>query len=438
MTSRQQLATSIEVRPGRQDHTHTCFVSAFFFSSAFFASLTWFSLLQTGECAQCQCQCQRESSTFLRHAAGDRGRDDAQPVIARVDHPLDLQDVHMPSSALSCCYCCCSSPSSAPSPGRTFLSARGRPGECGMVQPLQRQEQPAPSSIAEVAQYGHSPSLISPWLPTAIEDVVVGERDREPAQVSESPFLPPACSRRGRGWTRSSSSSFPLFSFQHSIAASHNLDCTAMAPRGQHPRYDEPLVPLQQGTPLLSRTQRTMPATSQPGLIPARPPSHPRDCAPFTASSSSSSLPSWKCKTFAFPAAHPRSIARSARDAAAAEAYTRAEPPPKAAPAGSAPPRMTKEEVAAIRDEMYDRRRNAAKPRPDNSELERAAPLWLTVNRYSPARKGRSTSSSTQGSGNAQSVLDPVTLIFAHANGFSKEVRPPARLPCLGCRARLC
>ena len=37
--------------PGQKDHTHTCFVSAFFFSSAFFASLIWFSLLQIGECA---------------------------------------------------------------------------------------------------------------------------------------------------------------------------------------------------------------------------------------------------------------------------------------------------------------------------------------------------------------------------------------------------
>ena len=81
-----------------------------------------------------------------------------------------------------------------------------------------------------------------------------------------------------------------------------------------------------------------------------------------------------------------------------------------------------------MRDEMYERRRNAAKPRPDNSELERAAPLWLTVNRYSPARKGRAASSSEQGTGNTQSEPDPVTLIFAHANGFSKEVRPSARL----------
>ena len=69
--------------------------------------------------------------------------------------------------------------------------------------------------------------------------------------------------------------------------------------------------------------------------------------------------------------------------------------------------------MEAIREAMYKDRLEAGE-KPVDPNLESGPnPLWITVNKYLPAENSKA------GKGKGK---DPVTLLFAHANGFSREV----------------
>ena len=75
---------------------------------------------------------------------------------------------------------------------------------------------------------------------------------------------------------------------------------------------------------------------------------------------------------------------------------------------------MTKQEMEEIREQMYKDRLTAGE-KPVDANLESGPnPLWIVVNKYVPDSKP-----SQIGRGKGK---DPVTLLFAHANGFSREV----------------
>lgn len=152
--------------------------------------------------------------------------------------------------------------------------------------------------------------------------------------------------------------------------------------------YDAALIPL----------KHVPSATASPGSIPARPASHPAE-APF-GHDWHAKHGAWSVETYACPAAYPRSIKGPGR---------------KAAPQGSGKARMTKEEIQAIHDETCKDRFEAGS-RPVDANLETGPnPLWIVVNKYAPGSKGKERSS-------GGSEKDPMTLLFAHANGFSREV----------------
>ena len=78
--------------------------------------------------------------------------------------------------------------------------------------------------------------------------------------------------------------------------------------------------------------------------------------------------------------------------------------------------RLSKQALTSLREEIFTRRREAALHPTDVSKENGPNPLWIIVNKYAPIA---SLASKSQGTGN---VKEPITLILAHANGFSKEV----------------
>lgn len=157
--------------------------------------------------------------------------------------------------------------------------------------------------------------------------------------------------------------------------------------------YDAPLIPL----------KHVPSATASPGLIPARPASHPAE-APF-GHDWHSQHGAWAVETYAFPAAYPRSVRGSGRNIS-----------PKGAKA-----KMSKEEIARMCNDICKDRLSAGS-KPLDANLETGPnPLWIIVNKYA--------ASSSKGKGSGTSRKDPVTLLFAHANGFSREVDSQASPP---------
>lgn len=162
-------------------------------------------------------------------------------------------------------------------------------------------------------------------------------------------------------------------------------------------RLQAPLVPL----------KHVEPASAQPGYIPCRPAALSA-AAPFGADWHAKHG-QWVCETLAFPAAYPRSIARS----------TTSTPPQKqkqkqAPPGSKSHARLSKEQIDQALQDLVENQRSARNVTPDLSQCNGPNPLWIAVNRYTPSLKQKRTLTSHP--------KEPVTLIFAHANGFSKEV----------------
>ena len=162
-------------------------------------------------------------------------------------------------------------------------------------------------------------------------------------------------------------------------------------------RLQAPLVPL----------KHVRPGSTQPGHIPRRPAALPAS-APFGAQWHSKHG-QWSVETLVFPAAYPRSIARS----------TTSTPPRKEKQDTSRnpPARLSKEQINQAVQDIVESQRAARLVKPDLSQSNGPNPLWIAVNRYTPAGKYRKDGK--------PSSKDPVTLVYAHANGFSKEVSLP-------------
>lgn len=175
-------------------------------------------------------------------------------------------------------------------------------------------------------------------------------------------------------------------------SAAHNS--ASMDAGALEARLRAPLVPL----------KHVQPASTQPGYIPRRPASLPGN-APFGAKWHAKHG-QWSCETLAFPAAYPRSIARSA---ASPQKQSRQQQQDSQ---GGPPARLSKEQIDAAVQDIVRNQRDARTTPPDLSRSNGPNTLWIAVNRYCPASKGKTVSSSKE----------PVTLVFAHANGFSKEV----------------
>lgn len=168
-------------------------------------------------------------------------------------------------------------------------------------------------------------------------------------------------------------------------------------------RLQAPLVPL----------KHVKPASPQPGYIPRRPATLPAS-APF-GFQWHAKHGSWSCETLAFPAAYPRSIARS----------TTSTPPSKQKQEGEsskAPARLSKEQIDQAVQNIVNSQRAARTETPDLSKSNGPNPLWIAVNRYTPTGQQRRGLTSKE----------PVTLVFAHANGFSKEVSLHQSCPSIG------
>ena len=180
------------------------------------------------------------------------------------------------------------------------------------------------------------------------------------------------------------------------LTSTHQLqDALDIRSQPMDPIYAQPLVPLKPVPPL----------RPHPGSLPARPASLPAS-APFGPSFSSTAP--WEVQTFVYPAAYPRSVANSSSlpsSAAAAAA---------AATAVEAVIRRTasKDQVQRIRDDLLQRRKEAAlQQQPELRKRNGPNPLWCVANRYAPTGSGPSK----------KSQRGALTLIMAHANGFSKE-----------------
>jgi hypothetical protein len=75
--------------------------------------------------------------------------------------------------------------------------------------------------------------------------------------------------------------------------------------------------------------------------------------------------------------------------------------------------RLSKQELESVRNAYLERRIEAMwKPTTSTSQAKGPNTLWCTANRYTPSSRP-----STRRGGE-----EPVTVILAHANGFSKEV----------------
>lgn len=164
-------------------------------------------------------------------------------------------------------------------------------------------------------------------------------------------------------------------------------------------RLQAPLIPL----------KHVKPAREQPGYIPRRPASLPAT-APFGAEWHSKHG-QWTCETLAFPAAYPRSIARSTTSSPPQKRQKQNQQGSRDKP----PARLSKEQIDQALQELVENQKSARTVRPDLSQCNGPNLLWIAVNRYRPARKQRKRPTPSR-------QKEPVTLIFAHANGFSKEV----------------
>lgn len=193
------------------------------------------------------------------------------------------------------------------------------------------------------------------------------------------------------------------------------------------PRYYRPLVPLQDSPP-------TLPS---PGPIPARPVALPRT-APFGADFASRTGQEWLVETYVYPAAHPRSLLgatksrRSDDDGLDLADSPRAGTPPPPAP----PTRLSKEEIAKKLGDLMQARTQAMRDS-DRHDFERdfqdRNPLWIAANRYYRASSGRARRpAATPASAAGQ---QGITLVVAHANGFSKEVGGIAYRVCISARS---
>ena len=165
-------------------------------------------------------------------------------------------------------------------------------------------------------------------------------------------------------------------------------------------RLEAPLVPL----------KHVKTASSKPGYLPRRPSSLPSN-APF-GSEWHSKHGQWTCETCVFPAAYPRSIARSTTSSQSQKQQQ------ASTSSTDQPTRLSKEEIDRAVQDVVSNQRDARKSTPDIATCNGPNPLWIAVNRYTPAAKNKGKQASSS------SDKDPVTLIFAHANGFSKEVSP--------------
>lgn len=173
------------------------------------------------------------------------------------------------------------------------------------------------------------------------------------------------------------------------------------------PRLQAPLVPLKH----VALASSSSSSSTHPRAIPRRPAHRPAS-APF-GESWRAQHGGWTCETSVFPAAYPRSIA-SGRPATTTSTNTSAA---LANNAGSAPAKMSKEDLGKAVQAVFDKQRQARQSPPNLNGSNGPNPLWIAVNRYTNPTRAPHSASST----NASSK-DPVTLVFAHANGFSKEV----------------
>ena len=174
--------------------------------------------------------------------------------------------------------------------------------------------------------------------------------------------------------------------------------------------YSHPFLPLKQVPASRSASG------PRPGSIPCRPASLPYH-APFGNIIPSGSS-SWQVETYVFPAASPRSIAGAVKSGVGSTLAETYKVPPTQAKNG----RMSKEELRKVWASIHARRNEEGLLSPDReNELD---PLWCTVNRYYVP----STSSNTKHS-REKPQKEPLTLVMAHANGFSKEVNRHGYVP---------
>lgn len=190
------------------------------------------------------------------------------------------------------------------------------------------------------------------------------------------------------------------------------------------PSYDAPLVPLIQPSNDGRSAIEPLPLTlsARDSHLPAF----------------GSSLKNWRCTTYAFPAAYPRSILGSNSRSKAKNAPPRAAGAASATAAGNANGRMSKEQLEKWTFEYSEQRRAALiagvdVDSPESTQgaaFEHDQPLWITVNRYSTTSSTASHAGhgvSGHGDNSEVALSDAeaqsgVTLIVAHPNGFSKEV----------------
>jgi hypothetical protein len=168
-----------------------------------------------------------------------------------------------------------------------------------------------------------------------------------------------------------------------------------MDPEELERRLQAPLVPLKHVKQL----------NDTPGYIPHRPASLPVT-APF-GTAWHAQHGQWHCETLAFPAAYPRSIARS----------TTSQHNDASSAADSKKQRVTKQNLDKAVADLVNNQKDARRNLPDLASCNGPNPLWIAVNRYTPASRSQQHQNKS-----ISSTKDLVTLVFAHANGFSKEV----------------
>jgi len=139
---------------------------------------------------------------------------------------------------------------------------------------------------------------------------------------------------------------------------------------------------------------------------PALPPRH--DATPF---------PGWCVDTFTIPAAFPRS-ARGSTISPGAEGAAAAEP--------ASADRTGKDNVGEVYERLMRAQFEGTRRQVDADDAEEVGeqvPLWVSVNRYSRAKREPVEADPAGGDG--------LTLVWAHANGFHKGQSAVQRRPSL-------
>lgn len=165
--------------------------------------------------------------------------------------------------------------------------------------------------------------------------------------------------------------------------------------------FMRPLVPL-----------KDLPSVNPvPGPIPVRPASLP-STAPFGPEFVRKTGREWHVETFVYPAAHPRSLV----GATAVKGKPESPAAASSSTATGAPAKLSKAEIAQNVKNLMDARIQAMREseKHDFEQETNPNPLWIAVNRYYPASSSARSSSSLG-----------LTLVVAHANGFSKETWEP-------------